>query len=103
MIDPYAYFQAEQEAAFRQRLGDELYEDLGRRSRMEAYKDPNHPFNSSKYHTGKACITVGCSRPAGTKWGAYWCQVCNAKRLDSINESFRALIGKKAQDGPPST
>ena len=41
--DPYAYFQAEQEAAFRQRLGDELYDDLERRSRMKL-SDPRRKW-----------------------------------------------------------
>ena len=68
---------------------------------MEAYKDPNHPFNSPKFYTGKTCITAGCIRPAGTKWGAHWCQVCNVKRLDKISASFETLMGKGAQDELP--
>ena len=59
---------------------------------MEPYEDPGHEFNSAKYHTGKKCITPGCDRPAGTKWGAYWCQICNANRIHRISGQFESLL-----------
>ena len=61
---------------------------------MEPYEDPEHEFNSATYHTGKQCITPGCDRPAGTKWGAYWCQICNASRLHRISDQFESLLKK---------
>lgn len=59
---------------------------------MELYKDKNHEFNSSKYHTGKKCITKGCDKPAGTYWSEYWCVDCNIKRIDRINNSFDDVL-----------
>jgi hypothetical protein len=52
------------------------------------YRDPEHPLNSSKYHTGKACVEKGCSNPAGTHWSHLWCVEHNAERLDRISKSL---------------
>lgn len=49
-----------------------------------AYADPDDPGNGSRYHTGKSCIE-GCGRPAGTAWSPFWCQKCNAERIERIN------------------
>ena len=61
---------------------------------MEAYEDPNHVGNSSKFHTGKNCITPGCNNPAGTAWGKYWCMECNIKRIKTIDTSFNHMMKK---------
>ena len=52
---------------------------------MNAYENPNHEGNSSKYHTGKTCIKPGCNNPAGTTWSPYWCFECNVKRIKRID------------------
>ena len=59
--------------------------------KLNPYEDPNHEYNSSKYHTGKKCIIRGCDESAGTKWGIYWCQKHNAERLDEITNSLEIL------------
>ena len=59
---------------------------------MEAYEDPDHEWNSSKFHTGKMCIEPGCNKPAGTKWGKYWCQIHNANRFCRINDQFESIL-----------
>ena len=78
---------------------------------MKPFEDPNDEGNNSKYHTGKLCIE-GCRRPAGTGWGPYWCQPCNAERINRIstkmdemldffkdeNNDWRVQLGKEAQD-----
>lgn len=58
---------------------------------MKPHQDPNDPANGPKYHTGKPCIE-GCGRPAGTYWSKYWCQPCNAKRMDSISASLESML-----------
>ena len=55
------------------------------------HKDPNDPLNSVQHHTGKPCIERGCTRPAGTAWSPYWCQPCNADRLNHISN----VLGQK--------
>lgn len=59
---------------------------------MDAYNDPNHPANSAKYHTGKACITAECDKPAGTSWSPHWCQACNAARLTRITRNLEGAV-----------
>jgi hypothetical protein len=54
---------------------------------MHAYQDPNHPGNSTAYHTGKPCHTK-CGRPAGTRWSPLLCFPCNVKRMDRISDSM---------------
>lgn len=56
---------------------------------MLAYEDPNHEGNSAKYLTGKRCIE--CGKPAGTKWGKFWCFDCNVKRIKRIDKQFSDL------------
>ena len=57
---------------------------------MEKYRDPNDPLNGEKYHTGKPCVE-GCGRPAGTAWSKFWCQPCNAARMDGIGDSLKKI------------
>jgi hypothetical protein len=58
---------------------------------MKSYQDPNDPRNGLAYHTGKLCIE-GCGRPAGTLWGPFWCQSCNAERIERIDGQLKSLI-----------
>lgn len=58
---------------------------------MEPAEDINDEGNSPKYHTGKLCIE-GCGRPAGTFWGPYWCQQCNAERLKRVSKQFDDIL-----------
>lgn len=57
---------------------------------IPAYKDPNHPGNSSKYKTGKKCID--CNKEAGTQWSELWCFECNVKRIDKINKRLDNIV-----------
>lgn len=59
---------------------------------MDAYQDPNHQGNSSKYHTGKRCITKGCSNPAGTFWSPAWCFEHNVERMDRIGANLSDAV-----------
>jgi hypothetical protein len=58
---------------------------------MERYQDPDDPLNGSDHLTGKLCIEK-CGRPAGTHWSPYWCQPCNASRMDRISGSLNAIL-----------
>ena len=62
--------------------------------KMAGFDDPNHKGNSDKYHTGKECITDGCSNRAGTQWSPYWCFKCNVERINKINEQFKSVLGE---------
>lgn len=53
---------------------------------MKPYEDPANPNNSPTYHSGKPCATPNCRHPAGTAWSPSWCQSCNAKRMNEINQ-----------------
>ena len=55
---------------------------------MADFRDPADPLNGPEYHTGKACIEKGCERPAGTHWSPFWCQPCNAARMDRISAAL---------------
>jgi hypothetical protein len=57
---------------------------------LKRYEDPTDEGNSAKYHTGKLCIE-GYGRPAGTYWSPYWCQECNAKRINDISEKLNEI------------
>ena len=57
----------------------------------ERYADPSDPLNAPKYHAGKPCIERGCNNPAGTAWSRFWCQPCNAKRMDRISASLEKM------------
>lgn len=67
---------------------------------MERYQDPNDPLNASSYHTGKKCIVRGCDRPAGTHWSKFWCQPCNAKRMDGIGGVLHHEVSRMAGEVP---
>jgi hypothetical protein len=58
----------------------------------ERYADPADPLNGPKHHTGKPCIERGCTNPAGTAWSRFWCQPCNAKRMDRISASLERVL-----------
>lgn len=63
---------------------------------LQPFDDPQHPGNSSEYHTGKPCIEKGCDRPAGTRWSRFWCQPCNAARMHRIDASLKGLVLSQA-------
>lgn len=56
------------------------------------HRDPGHPLNSAKYHTGKPCIEKGCDKPAGTHWSHLWCVEHNAERLDRISNVLESEL-----------
>jgi hypothetical protein len=58
----------------------------------ERYDDPSDPHNGPQHHTGKPCIERGCNNPAGTAWSPFWCQPCNAKRMDRISASLDRVL-----------
>ncbi len=59
--------------------------------KLDAFEDPNHPGNSNKHHTGKPCIEHGCSKPAGTDWGPYWCFEHNVERIRRCDAGFKSI------------
>lgn len=61
---------------------------------MKPYQDPHDPRNGASYHTGKRCIELGCTNPAGTLWSPLWCHRCNVERMNRINAQFSALADK---------
>lgn len=61
---------------------------------MERCEDPNDPMNGPEYHTGKKCIERGCNNPAGTGWSRFWCQPCNAKRLNGISATLEHEVAR---------
>lgn len=65
---------------------------------MKPYKDPDHPGNSAKYHTGKPCCEPGCDRPAGTLWSPYWCFECNVERIERINGQIAEILAKRGEE-----
>lgn len=68
--------------------------------KLKPYEDKLHPGNSSVYHTGKKCIE-GCGRPAGTRWSPFWCQECNARRINEIDLRLNKIakdFGIRIQD-----
>lgn len=58
------------------------------RKRCEPCEDPSNPGNGFAHRTGKRCIEFGCDNPAGTAWSPYWCQPCNAARMQRITDSL---------------
>ena len=58
---------------------------------MERYQDPNDPLNGPAHHSGRLC-DEGCGRPAGTAWSPYWCQPCNAARMDRIGGFLKSEL-----------
>lgn len=66
---------------------------------MESYDDPNHEYNSEKYHSGKQCAGAehgdNCQNKAGTAWSPYFCQSCNAKRIRRITKSLKEMVENK--------
>lgn len=76
---------------------------------MNRYEDPSDPLNGPEHHSGKACVEKGCTSPAGTAWGPFWCQVHNAERMNRIDNNLKSMTfsaGLKklgATIRPPST
>ena len=66
---------------------------------MEASEDPKHEGNSAKYHTGKICITPGCTELAGTAWSPCWCFKCNVKRMKRISKQMNSLVENWGNNG----
>jgi hypothetical protein len=66
---------------------------------MHRYEDPTDPLNAAKYHTGQSCVEKGCTRPAGTHWSPFWCQPCNAARMNRISANLEAEVARREQ--PP--
>lgn len=69
-------------------------------SDKKAYADPDDPGNGPEYHTGKPCIVRGCSEPAGTWWGKYWCfkhNVARIERIDRISSQLDAIVNGKGR------
>jgi len=56
-----------------------------------AYRDPENDANGPEHHTGGPCIESGCDRQAGTAWSPYWCQPCNAERMDRISRNLSEI------------
>jgi len=70
---------------------------------MEAYEDPSSPGNGLAHRTGKRCIEAGCGNPAGTAWSHFWCQPCNALRMNRIGVSLRNMQAElKARHESPN-
>lgn len=42
--------------------------------------------------SGRSCIEVGCSEPAGTLWGPLWCPEHDRQRLDRITDQLERLV-----------
>ena len=61
---------------------------------MKRFEDPHDPLNGVQYRTGNPCVEPGCDRPAGTAWSRYWCQPCNALRMNGINLSFARMVAE---------
>lgn len=61
-------------------------------AKLEPYADPAHPNNGPEHHTGKKCIEKGCENPAGTSWSTFWCQPCNAKRMERISANLQQAL-----------
>jgi hypothetical protein len=77
---------------------------------MERYQDPKDPLNGVSYQTGKQCVELRCTRPAGTHWSRFWCQPCNAARLDRIGGFLQQEVARyeghspgKSVDVPPKS
>lgn len=41
--------------------------------------------------SGRTCVELGCSRPAGTWWGPLWCPECDKARLDRVSDQLDAI------------
>lgn len=61
---------------------------------MHRFEDPSDPLNATKYYTGRQCVEKGCTRPAGTHWSPFWCQPCNAVRLNRISANLEAEVAR---------
>ena len=66
---------------------------------MKAYRDPDHPGNSTKHRTGRPCFEAGCQEPAGTSWSPFWCFAHNVARMDRIDAQFDGLEADLAAKG----
>jgi hypothetical protein len=62
-------------------------------SEIPSYRDPSHPRNGPKHHTGARCVE-GCGRPAGTAWSPFWCQPCNAERIERVQMALETAANR---------
>lgn len=51
----------------------------------------------------RRCIGYGefdgtCTNAAGTRWSPYWCERCNALRLETITKSLNDLVDGKHRE-----
>lgn len=60
---------------------------------MERYEDPLDPLNGVEHQTGNLCIEE-CGRLAGTCWSPYWCQPCNAARMNRISATLEHEVAR---------
>ena len=67
---------------------------------MKPHQDPTDTRNGPKHQTGKPCIEPGCDQPAGTAWSPFWCQPCNAKRIDSISATLDTAPSRLKPEQP---
>lgn len=67
-------------------------DDSGSSDCYVAYRDPDNDANGPSHHTGETCIENGCNQSAGTAWSPYWCQSCNAKRMDRISSNLAEIV-----------
>lgn len=44
--------------------------------------------------SGRECIERGCTEPAGTLWGPYWCPAHDKERLDRVREQLTEIADK---------
>jgi hypothetical protein len=61
---------------------------------MERHHDPDDPLNGPEHRSGRTCVEKGCNNPAGTAWSPYWCQSCNAARMDHIAQQLGKLLNR---------
>jgi hypothetical protein len=62
----------------------------------------SHP-NCADGHTcqkpsGRVCIEQGCSEPAGTGWGPFWCPDHDQERLDRITRQLDEIAESLRSD-----
>jgi len=58
---------------------------------IDRWRDLLDTGNGAGHWTGKPCVEVGCTLPAGTLWSPLWCAPHNAERIARISASLAAL------------
>ncbi len=49
--------------------------------------------------SGRRCYAQPCEKPAGTRWGPYWCPEHDKERLDRISENLEQIAASLASQG----